>query len=57
VQDAVAADDGRVPVGEERIGVADFPAPVARLLGRVDADGDRLDAGGAEFREMLFDTP
>jgi hypothetical protein len=57
VQDSVPADDGRVPVGEERIRVADFPAPVARLLGGVDADRDRFDAGGAEFREMLFDTP
>jgi hypothetical protein len=57
VQDAVAADDGRVPVGEERVGVADLAAPVARDLGSVDADSDRLDAGGTEFRKVLFDTP
>jgi hypothetical protein len=57
VQDAVTADDGRVLVGEERVGVADLAAPVARDFRRVDADGDRLDAGGTEFREMLFDTP
>ena len=44
-------------IGEQREGVAGFLAEIARLLGRVDADRNRLDAGGAEFGEMLFDTP
>jgi hypothetical protein len=57
VQDAVACDRFRVRIGEQREGVAGFLTEIARLLGRVDADRDRLDAGGAEVGEMLFDTP
>jgi len=30
---------------------------IARLFRRVDADRNRLNAGGAELGEMLFDTP
>jgi len=57
VQDAVARDRFRVRIGEQREGVAGFLTQIARLLGRVDADCDRLDAGSAEVGEMLFDTP
>jgi len=57
VQDAVACDRLRVRIGEQREGVAGFFTEIARLLRRVDADRDRLDAGSAEVGEMLFDTP
>jgi hypothetical protein len=57
VEDAVARDRCRVRISEEREGVIGFVAQLARLLGRVDADRDRLDAGGAEIGETLFDTP
>jgi hypothetical protein len=57
VQDAVARDRLGIRIGEQREGVAGFLAQIARLLGRVDADRNRLDAGGAEVGEMLFDTP
>jgi hypothetical protein len=57
VEDAVARDRLRVRIGEQREGVAGFLAEIARLLRRVDADRNRLDAGGAEVGEMLFDTP
>jgi hypothetical protein len=57
VQDAVARDRFRVGIGEQREGVAGFLTQVARLFGRVDADRNRLDAGGAEIGETLFDTP
>jgi hypothetical protein len=57
VQDAVVRDRFGVRIGEQREGVAGFLSEVARLLGRVDADRNRLDAGGAEIGEMLFDTP
>ena len=57
VQDSVAGDRCSLRIGEQREGVARFLTQVARLLGRVDADGDRLNAGGAEIGEMLFDTP
>lgn len=57
VEEVVARDGLRIRIGEERVGVAGFSTEIARLLGRVDADGYRLDAGGAELGEMLFDTP
>jgi hypothetical protein len=57
VEDAVARDRCRVRISEEREGVAGFGAQIARLLGRVDADRNRLNAGGTEVGEMLFDTP
>jgi len=57
VQDAVACDRFGIRIGEQREGVAGFLTQIARLLGRVDADRNRLDAGGAEVGEMLFDTP
>jgi hypothetical protein len=57
VQEAVARDRLRVRIGEQREGVAGFLTEIARLLGRVDADRNGLDAGGAEVGEMLFDTP
>jgi len=57
VQDAVARDRFRIRIGEQREGVAGFLTQIARLLRRVDADRNRLDAGGAEVGEMLFDTP
>jgi hypothetical protein len=57
VEDAVARDRLRLRVGEEREGVAGFVAQIARLLGRVDTDRNRLDAGGAEVAEVLLDTP
>jgi hypothetical protein len=57
VQDAVARDRLRVRIGEQWEGVAGFLTQIARLLRRVDADRNRLDAGGAEVGEMLFDTP
>jgi hypothetical protein len=34
-----------------------FLRKIARLFRRVDTDRNRLDAGGAELCEMLFDTP
>jgi hypothetical protein len=57
VQDAVPRDRLGVRIGEQREGVTGFLTQIARLLGRVDADRNRLDAGGAEVGEMLFDTP
>jgi hypothetical protein len=57
VQDTVARDCLGVRIGEQREGVAGFVAQIARLLGRIDADRNGLDAGGAEVGEMLFDTP
>jgi hypothetical protein len=57
VEDAVARDRPGVRIRQQREGVAGFLTEVARLLGRVDADRDRLDAGGAEIGETLFDTP
>jgi hypothetical protein len=57
VEDAVARDRFRVRIGEQREGVAGFFTQIARLFRRVDADRDRLDAGGAEISETLFDTP
>jgi hypothetical protein len=57
VEDAVARDRRSIRISEEREGVAGFLAEIARLLRRIDADRDRLDAGGAEVGEMLLDTP
>jgi hypothetical protein len=57
VQDAVARDRFGIRIGEQREGVAGFLTKIARLLGRVDADRNRLDAAGAEIGETLFDTP
>src|SRR5947209_6565627 len=57
VQDAVVHDRLGIRIGEQREGVAGFLRQIARLLGRVDADRNRLDAGGAEIGETLFDTP
>lgn len=57
VDDAVLFDGLGVRVGEKREGVAGFLTEIARLLGRVDADGYRQDSVGAEFGETLFDTP
>jgi hypothetical protein len=57
VEDAIACDGLSLRIGEQREGVAGLVAEVARLFGRVDADRNRLDAGGAEIGEMLFDTP
>ena len=57
VQDAVARDGLGVRIGKQREGVAGFLTQIARLLGRVDADRNRLDSGGMEIGETLFDTP
>ncbi|HEV7486240.1 MAG TPA: hypothetical protein VGQ65_11200 [Thermoanaerobaculia bacterium] len=57
VEDTVARDRRSIRIGEQREGVAGFVAESARLFGRVDADRNRLDAGGAEIGEMLLDTP
>ena len=57
VQDAVARDGLGVRIGEQREGIAGFLTKIARLLRRVDADCNRLDTGGAEVGEILFDTP
>jgi hypothetical protein len=46
-----------VGIGEKRKGVAGLLHEIERLLGRVDADRDRLDAGSAKFGEMIFNTP
>jgi len=48
VKDAVARDRRSVRIGEQRERIAGFGAEITRLLGRVDADRNRLDAGGAE---------
>jgi hypothetical protein len=57
VEDTVARDGLGLRIGEQREGVAGFLTQIARLLRRINADRDRLDAGGAEAGEMLFDTP
>jgi len=57
VQNAVAGDGFGVRIGKQREGVAGFLTKIARLLRRVDADRNRLNAGSAEIGEMLFDTP
>jgi hypothetical protein len=57
VQEVVPPDDLGVGIGEKRKGVAGFLHEIARLFGRVDADRNRLDAGGTELGEMVFNTP
>jgi len=57
VEDTVVRDRLGLRIGEQWKRVAGFVAQIARLLGRIDADRDRLDAGGSEVREMLFDAP
>ena len=57
MQDAVARDRLGDRIGEQRKGVAGLLTKIARLLRRVDADRNRLNARGAELGEMLFDTP
>jgi hypothetical protein len=57
VKDAVSRNRRCLWIGEQREGVAGFLTEVARLFGRVDADRNRLHAGGAEIGETLFDTP
>jgi hypothetical protein len=57
VEEVVAADDARVAIGEEGIGVAGLTAEVPRLLGRVDADRDRPDSQVLEALQVLLDTP
>jgi hypothetical protein len=46
-----------VRIRQEGIRVAGFLRQIARLPGRIDADGNRLDARCAEFGEMIFNTP
>jgi hypothetical protein len=57
VEDAVARDRLGLRIGEQWEGVAGFVAQIARLLWRINADRNRLDAGGAEVAEVLLDTP
>jgi hypothetical protein len=57
VQKVVSPDGLGVGIGEQRKRVAGFLHEIARLLGRVDADRDRLDACGAKLGEMIFNTP
>jgi len=57
VEEVVAADDTRVGVREEGIGVAGLTAEVPRLLGRVDADRDGADPPLLEALQVLLDTP
>jgi hypothetical protein len=44
VKEIVAADHFGIGVGEERVGVAGFAAEILRFAGRIDADGDGLNA-------------
>jgi hypothetical protein len=57
VKEVVSPDGLGLRIREERKGVAGFLHKIARLFRRVDTDRNRLDAGGAELGEMLFDTP
>jgi hypothetical protein len=57
VEQVVAADDARVGVGEEGVGVAGLTAEIPRGLGRVDADRDRPDSQILEALQVLLDTP
>jgi hypothetical protein len=57
VNEVVPPDGPGVGIREKRKGVAGLLRKIARLLGRVDTDRNRLDAGGAEFSETLFNTP
>jgi hypothetical protein len=57
VNEVVSPDGFGVGIGEKRKGVDGFLDEIARLLGRVDADGDRLDAGGKKLGKMIFNTP
>jgi hypothetical protein len=57
VEDTVASDRLSLRIGEQREGVAGFAGQIARLLRRVNADRNRLNTGGAEIGETLFDTP
>jgi hypothetical protein len=57
VDEVVLANRAGFGIGQKRKGVAGFLGKIARLLWRVDANRNRLNAGGAEFGEMLFNTP
>jgi hypothetical protein len=57
VNEVVSPDGLGVGIGEERKGVAGFLDEIARFFRRVDADRNRLDAGGPKLGEMLFNTP
>jgi len=57
VEEVVAADDARVAIGEESVGVAGLTAEIPRLLGRVDADRDRADPQVLEGFQVLLDNP
>jgi hypothetical protein len=57
VEDTVTRDGLCFQVGEQWERVTGFVAQIARLLRRINADRNRLDAGGTEVGETLFDTP
>jgi hypothetical protein len=57
VREAVRSDCLQLAIGEQWKGVAGLARQIGRLCRRVDADGERLDAGRAKLTEMFFDTP
>ena len=57
VQQIVTPDRLGPGIRKKRIGVTSLLREKPRFLGRVDADRNRLNAGGAEIGETLFDTP
>jgi hypothetical protein len=57
VEQVVTADDARVGVGEEGVGVAGLTTEVPRDIGRVDADRNEADPPLLEALQVLLDTP
>ena len=53
---SIEGDGFGVRIGKQREGVAGFLTKIARLLRRVDADRNRLNAGSAEIGELLYDN-
>lgn len=57
MQHAVAADDVRFGIGEERESVTAVRAKAARLRVRIDAYGEDLDAARAKLVQTLLKAP
>jgi hypothetical protein len=57
VDEVVTANGFEVGIGEYGESEAGLAREVARDIGRIYADGDGIDSGGANLRDLAFDTP
>jgi hypothetical protein len=57
VNEVVTANGFEVGIGEYGESEAGLAREVARDIGRIYADGDGIDSGGANLRDLAFDTP